>query len=71
MTGLTTVVAQTLSLLAVVGDVAGLTALVTRSWEHDSMIFFGQMEKFAKTISEILHIILCIGGGGTQKLFLF
>lgn len=34
VTRLTTVVAQSFSLLAVVGDVAGLSALVTRSWEH-------------------------------------
>lgn len=32
--GLATVVAQSLGLLAVVCDVAGLAALVTRSWEH-------------------------------------
>lgn len=32
--GLATVVAQSLSLLTVVGDVAGFTALVTGSWEH-------------------------------------
>lgn len=34
--GLATVVAQSLLLLAVVGDVAGLTTFVTRSWEHFS-----------------------------------
>lgn len=34
MAGLTAVVAQTLGLLAVVGDVASFSALVTRSGEH-------------------------------------
>lgn len=39
--GLTTVVAQSLGLLTVVGDVAGFSALVTGSWEHVGFLEVG------------------------------
>lgn len=40
VTWLATVVAQSFLLLTVVGDVAGLTAFVTSSWEHFYYLFF-------------------------------